>query len=251
MHSFNIQQNLMKLLSIFANIPPVALGLIVMATSAEAFPAYQPQPRGIPKVRVSGGTRSPLGISCISDPQAPRLTSIFPENDLGYTTDRYPAFQWYMPRNNASHVEFNLYEVVSYDEGIYQPVYQTAFVPSSIAGIATLQLPQATGLTPLNSNTYYYWSIDVYCPDETTAVMTTEGFVEVLEPDPTLTAALADSDGVERAAIAVDNGIWFDATRALTEELNTDPSDHQAITGWTTLLKSIGLENIADAPLLQ
>ena len=199
---------------------------------------------------MSGGTRSPLGISCISDPQAPQLTSVFPEDDRGYTTDRYPAFQWYMPRNNASHVEFNLYEVVSDDEGVYQPVYQTAFVPSSMAGIATLQLPRATGLAPLKANTYYYWSVEVYCPDETTAMMTTEGFVEVLEPDPLLATALTDSEGVVRAAIAAENSLWFDATRALTEHLQTQPNDDQARVGWITLLESIGLENISDAPLL-
>lgn len=244
----------MRTLSIFSTIPPVALGLTIvatsLATSAEAFPAYKPKPRGIPRVLVSGGTRSPLGTSCISDPQAPQLTSIFPEDDLGYTTDRYPAFQWYMPRNNASHVEFNLYEVVDEEDGIYQPVYQTAFVPNAVAGIATLQLPQATGLAPLSSDNYYYWSVDIYCPDEATPVMSTEGFVEVLDPDPELAAALAESSGVGRAAIAAENSLWFDATRALTEQLQTQPSDSQALNGWSTLLESIGLDDIANTPML-
>ena len=241
----------MKIPSIFSTVSSVALGLLtVTAVSAEAFPSYKPQPRGIPNVRVSGGTRSPVGSGCISDPQAPRLTSIFPDDDLGYTTDRYPAFQWYMPSNNASHVEFNLYEVVSEDEGIYQPIYQTAFVPNPTAGIATLQLSEAAGLAPLNSDNYYYWSVEVYCPDDMAAVMMAEGFVEVLMPDPTLAAALAESVGVDRAAIAAENGLWFDTTRALTDHLKTQPNDHQAIASWQTLLESIGLENIADAPLL-
>ncbi|MEM7793999.1 MAG: DUF928 domain-containing protein [Cyanobacteria bacterium P01_C01_bin.118] len=235
----------MKLLSIFATIA----GLTFMAASAEAFPTYTPKPRGIPTIRVSGGTRSG-GMGCISDPQAPQLTSIFPEDDLGYTTDEYPAFQWYMPSNNASHVEFNLYEVINEDEGIFQPVYQTAFAPGSTAGIATLQLPQQVGLAPLNSDNYYYWSVEVYCPNEATAVMTAEGFVQVLEADADLAAALANSEGVDRAAIAADNSVWFDATRALTDHIQEQPSDLQAIASWQTLLKSVGLENIAEAPLL-
>ncbi len=240
----------MKVLSIFSTVSLMPLGLMFMATSAEAFPAYKPKPRGIPQVRVSGGTRSPLGNSCISDPQSPQLTSVFPEDDLGYSTDPYPAFQWYMPRNNASHVEFNLYEVVSEEDGIYQPIYQAAFLPSPRAGIATLRLPQTTGLAPLNSDTHYYWSVDVYCPDESTALMTAEGFVEVLAPDPSLADALANSSGVERAAIAAENSVWFDATRALTERLQVHPNDPEAIESWQILLESIGLENIAEAPLL-
>lgn len=240
----------MKIFSIFSTIPLVALGIGVMAPSADAFPAYKPKPRGIPNIRVSGGTRSPVEMSCVSDPQSPRLTSLFPEDDLGYTTDSYPAFQWYMPSNNAGHVEFNLYEVVNDDEGIYQPVYQTAFVPGSEAGIATLQLPPAAGLAPLKGDTYYYWSVDVYCPDDGTAAMTAEGFVELLEPDAALAEALAESDGVERAAIAAENSLWFDATRALTEHLQTQPTDPQALESWGMLLESIGLENIADVPLL-
>lgn len=241
----------MKILSIFSTIPPVALGVSLMVTSAEAFPAYKPtDSRGVPERLVSGGTRSPLGESCISDPQSPQLTSVFPENDLGYTTDRFPAFQWYMPGNSASHVEFNLYEVVSESEAIYQLVYQTAFIPSSAAGIATLQLSPATGLAPLSADTYYYWSVDVYCPDEATAVMTTDGFVEFLEPGSLLAESLAENDGVERAAIAAENSLWFDATRALTEHLQTQPNDPEAMASWVTLLESIGLNNIADAPLL-
>ena len=240
----------MKIPNIFLAAAPVALGFSFMAASVEAFPGYRPAPRGIPNVRVSGGTRSAVASSCINDPQAPQLTSIFPDDDLGYTTDSYPAFQWYMPSNNASHVEFNLYEVVSEDEGIFQPVYQTAFVPRSTAGIATLQLPEAVGLAPLNGGNYYYWSVEVYCPDDMTAVMMAEGFVELLTPDSALAAELANSEGVSRAAIAAENSLWFDTTRALTEHLQTQPNDRQAIESWQTLLESIGLENIADAPLL-
>ncbi|MEM7064238.1 MAG: DUF928 domain-containing protein [Cyanobacteria bacterium P01_B01_bin.77] len=240
----------MKFSSIFSTISLVALGLVVMAPSVDAFPAYKPKPRGIPNIRVSGGTRSPLEMNCLSDSGSPQLTSLFPADDLGYTTDSYPAFQWYIPSNNASHVEFNLYEVVNDDEGIYQPVYQTAFVPSSEAGIATLNLPLGVGLAPLKTDTYYYWSVDLYCPDDSTAVMTAEGFVELLEPDALLAEALAGSDGVERAAIAAENSLWFDTTRALTEHLQTQPDDQQAIESWKILLESIGLENIADASLL-
>ncbi|MEM1251969.1 MAG: DUF928 domain-containing protein [Cyanobacteria bacterium P01_H01_bin.21] len=240
----------MKIPSLLLATAPVALGLSFMATSAEAFPGYRPTPRGIPNVRVSGGTRSTLAASCITDPQSPHLTSIFPDDDLGYTTDGYPAFQWYMPSNNASYVEFNLYEVISEDEGIFQPVYQTAFVPSPTAGIATLQLPQAAGLTPLEADNYYYWSVEVYCPDDDVAAMMAEGFVEVLTPDPALEAELANSEGIDRAAIAAENSLWFDATRALTDHLQTQPDDRQAIESWQILLESIGLENIADAPLL-
>ena len=241
----------MKLFSLSLAAAPVALGLSFMATSAaEAFPGYRPAPRGIPNARVSGGTRSSLATSCISDSQAPQLTSIFPDDDLGYTTDGYPAFQWYMPDNNASHVTFNLYEVVNEDEGIFEPVYQTAFVPSPAGGIATLHLPQTAGIEPLNADNYYYWSIEVYCPDDVEAVMMAEGFVEMLVPNASLEAELASTEGVDRAAIAAENSLWFDATRALTDQLQAQPNDRQAVESWQTLLESIGLENIADAPLL-
>lgn len=240
----------MKLFNIFSITSLLALGMTFMTNRAEAFPDYKPKPRGIPNIRVSGGTRSPSGIGCINDPQAPQLTSIFPDDDLGYTTDQYPTFHWYMPGNNASHVEFNLYEVISEDEGIFQPIYQTAFAPSSSAGIATLQLPQQAGLVPLSSDNYYYWSVEVYCPDDSTAVMTAEGFVELLVPAPELAEALDRSNGISRAAIAAENSLWFDTTRALSEHLQNQPNDLQAISSWQALMKSIGLENIAEAPLL-
>ncbi|MEM6251494.1 MAG: DUF928 domain-containing protein [Cyanobacteria bacterium P01_D01_bin.156] len=240
----------MKVLSVFSTVPSIAIGLMCVATAAEAFPTYTPKPRGIPQVRVSGGTRSSLGTSCISNGPNSQLVTLFPVDDLGYTTDNYPAFQWYMPRNNASHVEFNLYEVIDEDNGFYQPVYQTAFVPSSNAGIATLQLTPETGIAPLSSDNYYYWTVDVYCPDETTALLSAEGFVEVFMPEPDLAGALNNSTGVERAAIAAENSLWFDATQALTEQLQSTPNDPQVLESWQILLESIGLENIVTAPLL-
>ena len=240
-----------RFLSIFSTFTPIALGLTaVVATAAEPFPGYKPQPRGIPNIRVSGGTRSPSDTGCISDLQAPPLTSVFPDDDLGYTTDPYPVFHWYMPSNNADHVEFHLYEVVNEADGLFEPVYKTAFVPESTAGIATLQLPRNAGLAPLSPDSYYYWSVEVYCPDDSTAVMMAEGYVELFIPDPTLAAALANSDGLSRAAIAAENSLWFDTTRALTEHLQTQPNDPQAIADWQTLLESIGLENITEAPML-
>ena len=240
----------MKIPSVFSTTILAGLGLTLGAIHAEAFPAYQPKPRGIPNTRVSGGTRAPSNQSCITDPQSPGLTSLFPDDDLGYTTNGYPAFQWYMPSNNASHVEFNLYEVVGEEEDIFQPVYQTTFVPNPEAGIATLQLPQEAGLSPLSPDNYYYWSVDVYCPDDAAAAMTADGFVERLVLDPTLAVALDNSSGLDRAAIAAENSLWFDATQALTEQLQAQPDDQQVLASWRTLLESIGLENIADAPLL-
>ncbi|NEQ50484.1 MAG: DUF928 domain-containing protein [Leptolyngbya sp. SIO3F4] len=240
----------MKFFKIFSTIMLLALGLPLMTTNAEAFPGYKPKPRGIPNIRVSGGTRSPSSLSCINDLEVSQLTSIFPDDDFGYTTDQYPAFQWYMPSNNASHVEFNLYEVINEDEGVFQPIYQTAFAPSSVAGIATLQLPQQAGVVPLSTNNYYYWSVEIYCPDDPSAIMTAEGFVELLTPEPSLAEALANSNGMNRAAIAAENSLWFDTTRALTEHLQNEPNDLQAIASWKTLMESIGLENISEAPLL-
>lgn len=46
--------------------------------------------------------------------------------------------------------------------------------------------------------------------------MMAEGFVELLVPDPILATALANSEGPDRAAIAAENSLWFDTTRALS-----------------------------------
>ncbi|MEO1180199.1 MAG: DUF928 domain-containing protein, partial [Cyanobacteria bacterium J06636_28] len=184
------------------------------------------------------------------DPQAPQLTSIFPDDDLGYTTSYRLNSTWLALLLGTYQWNAGYWSVVNEDEGIFQPVYQTAFAPSSTAGIATLQLPDAMGLAPLRTDNYYYWSVEIYCPDDTAAVMTAEGFVELLRPDPILAEALANSEGLDRAAIAAENSLWFDTTRALSDHLQTQPNDLQAIENWQTLLESIGLENIADAPLL-
>ncbi|MEO1590786.1 MAG: DUF928 domain-containing protein, partial [Cyanobacteria bacterium J06632_22] len=136
-------------------------GWLLASTAAVAFTPRNVRSR--PNYRRSGGTRDPIP-SCVAHPEAGKsLTALVPQT-TAFTTDAYPDIQWFLPENNASYLEFKLYQVTPEEDLV--PMYQVAHSLSGDGGIATLPLPQQLGLSPLEVGTTYYWSIEVYCDIE-------------------------------------------------------------------------------------
>ncbi|MEM9907978.1 MAG: DUF928 domain-containing protein, partial [Cyanobacteria bacterium P01_D01_bin.44] len=60
----------------------------------------------------------------------------------------------------------------------------------------------------------------------------------------------AAATNVERAAIAAENSLWFDATQLLSSHIMQNPDDLEAQSEFESLLQSVNLDAIAGAPLL-
>ncbi|MEO0457327.1 MAG: DUF928 domain-containing protein [Cyanobacteria bacterium P01_A01_bin.114] len=216
---------------------------------ASARTRYRPAPRGIPAQRASGGTRGEPPAFCTTGDQP--MTAVSPVENLGFTTEGYPEFQWYMPENTVSHLEFWLYEADT-ETGVDSPIYQTVFVTSGAEGIATLQLPDTAGLPPLEVGQTYHWTVSAHCDiDAMQADMFVDGWVERVEATPALQTQMAEAaSDIERATIAADNSLWFDAIQLLSEQIQHDPSNAEARSELASLLESVGLDAISTVPLL-
>ncbi len=206
---------------------------------------YRPRPRGMPRITVSGGTRSPD--SCLPG-SGPQLQTLFPEDDMGYTSQPYPTFHWYMPASQIDRVEFYLYQVRDSDNGS-EPIYQTVFSPIATGGIATLQLSPALGIRPLDAGQPYYWVVEAYCADDFQPSAIADGYVELLPSNSELTTFLSASTGPEATAMAASQGLWFDTVRLHLEQLRENPDDPTVVSSWQTLLTSVGLDDVAAAAL--
>jgi Domain of Unknown Function (DUF928) len=232
-----------------------ALGLLAMGlllgSAMVAQAGFRPSPRGIPAIRVSGGTRDPKPPCVIGSGQL--MTAISPEENLGLTTEAYPTFQWYMPQNTLSYVEFSLSEV-DLEQDIVVPIYKSSFRVSGEEGIASLTLPDTIGIPPLTEGKTYAWSVSAFCQENgDQADMYVEGWVERTTPTELVSQALAQATTpLERAQVAANHSLWFDATAALSEQLIANPrQSSDARTEWQALLESVELGAIATKPFVE
>jgi Domain of Unknown Function (DUF928) len=225
------------------------VGWLLMNTMI-AQAGFRPSPRGIPAIRVSGGTRDPKPPCVIGQGQL--MTAISPEENLGLTTEAYPTFQWYIPQNTLSYVEFSLSEV-DLDRDIVVPIYKSSFRVSGDEGIASLTLPETVGIPPLEAGKTYSWSVSAFCNENgDQADMYVEGWVERTVPAASITQALNQATTpLERAQVAADHSLWFDATAALSAQLIANPNQTDARSEWQALLESVELGAIATKPFVE
>ena len=205
---------------LISNLSP---GLTHLSSQIIASPP-QPQPsgNGTPKGRrTPGGTRGP----CINTDQP--LTALVPEEANGETTAEYPIFWFYVPNaaENINTIEFSLH---NRDET--KTLYRTSVKLTKTPGVIGIPLP-AKPENSLQLNQSYLWRLVVFCnpnnsPEEALDVY---GFVTRVQQNP---------------------NAWYDRVTNLAKRYLADPQNPEVKKAWVEMLKSVGLEGLAQAPLV-
>lgn len=195
--------------------------------------------RGLPGRRTGAGTRG----LCTNIEQP--LTALIPLNNLGLTTEKYPTFFWFIPPTPARTAEF-----VLKDENSNQ-IYKTTFAINGQPGVISLKLPDSATLPPLTTNKNYSWTFSLICnPNNPLAVDYVRGWVQRIEPSAALSNQLAKATPRDRPSLLAEAGVWNDTLSSLSELRRSNPKDKSLVTDWESLLKSVGLDSIAKAPLV-
>jgi len=205
-------------------------------------------------VRDSQAARSRCGASCnglfggLGD-----LYLLMPPQ-VATTTAAYPTLYWYQPTAGTNRIEVNLYQYDPENEaetGQFSPVLKTQAIVSGEPGITALSLSEATDLEPLTVGETYYWEVMFFCdPASCDADKHVWGWVQRVELDAATAQQLASASLTEQVAIAADAGLWFEAVTGLVTLLREQPNDPDLHQRWTELLVSVGLEVLADEPLM-
>lgn len=199
---------------------------------------FVPANRGTPNNRHSGGTRGCMNAG------SEDLIALVPEKEALTTVD-YPSLFFYMPQHSAPIVEFTLLD----DRD--REIYKTNITPNQKAGIARLDLSKLPNLPPLKSNQKYHWFLSLVCQlEDRSGDKFVEGSIEKIAIDPFLTSELKTANPRDRASLYASNGIWYDALAALYQARQSNPQDPALVKGWADLLKSVGLNTVAQKPLL-
>jgi hypothetical protein len=194
--------------------------------------------------RLPGRREPAAGRGCGIGISNPPLTALSPESNLGFTVAAYPKFFFYIPQTSAKQVKFTLLKADKHK------IYQSTFGIPSTPGIVSLSLPADKTLPPLEVGTDYHWYLQPICPEPDLGVNYVDGWIQRVESRSIPTSQLEQIPSSGQASRGGKSILWFDALAALAEKRQAHPGDLAIASEWANLLRSEGLDKIAQKPLV-
>ncbi len=202
---------------------------VLMASPAATAITFEPPGEPAPRQTTAGATRSGEGI-CLSP--GDRLIPLSVPNEIGLTTDDRPTLLVYVPDTSARVLEVTL---AREDDGT--ELFRKQVSAPSEAGIVPVPLDEHS----LEVDTVYQWYVSAICDDvDRSGNPLVNGWVKRVEGDD------ITSNTTEEYAEA---GIWHETVLSLYERRQAQPGDDRLAADWRELLRSVGLEEVSDAPL--
>lgn len=200
----------------------------------------------------SGGTRGTCATT--ETTSANQMAALIPQTHRGLTLQSHPTVFLYVPLTSAREILFTLKDendTIRYQNRV--PVSQTQ-------GIVSIELPKSE--LPLDIGKTYQWFAIALCHADEAPLHSdsapayslndpwVQGWVRRIEPNAALRHQLDTNPSLELAALYAANGIWFDTLETLVQLRRVRPQDATLAREWTTLLESVGLEDLASQPLV-
>ncbi|MBD1841192.1 DUF928 domain-containing protein [Coleofasciculus sp. FACHB-64] len=180
------------------------------------------------RIATPGGSR---GGACKQTEQ--QLTALIPEKTTqSLTTSEHPVFWFYIPDvpDDVHSIEFSLH-----DRNETKTFYRTSVQLTKIPGVIGIPLPPSPK-SSLKLNESYHWRFIVRCtPNETPEDdIELDGWVTRVPQTPNLENQV----------------IWHDELTNLANRYLSEPQNTEVKNAWAKLLKSVGLEGLAQVPLI-
>ncbi|GAB1539552.1 hypothetical protein NUACC21_22190 [Scytonema sp. NUACC21] len=211
---------------------------------AQRFP-----PNGEPTGRRRGGTSR--GENCPNLKTS--ITALVPGEEhsnkslLGFTVAEYPTFWVYLPELPAN-LQFGEF-VLQDEEG--HDIYRTPLTLPAKPGTLAISLPSNPKYA-LKLNSKYHWFFRVYCGkiQEQPDYFFVDAWLQRVALTPNLERQLNKAKPKEFTVYTANN-IWYDALTNLAERRRANPNEQVLAEEWTKLLKTVGLAELAESPILQ
>lgn len=195
---------------------------------------------GTPRRREGAAVRG----SCDSTAEKP--VPLLPTTEPVLTAAQYPTFFVNLPQTSIKEAE--LFLLSGNKDRI---VYETTVTLPDKPGIVSFSFPTDGTLPPLEVGKNYHWQLSVICGSQDQEEYTLiEGPVQRVELSPNLVDELKKASPREHPAIYAEAGIWYDAVTSLAQLRRSSPDDSAIAADWSELLKSAGLDEIAQKPLI-
>ena len=215
----------------------------IMGEIAQAFRSPN---RGLPPDAAGSGVRSSLGTQCQKDGNTKLpLISLMPENNFGLTLSNNPTLLFYIPQTSARTAEFILRDDQDVD------IYRKPFALTGMPGIISFPAMEGSNIPVLKIDRNYHWYFVIICnPNNRQNDILVEGWLQRMEASPVLTEKIKQAQGINRVAIYAENGIWYDAIATIAQLRYQYPNHTDLAKSWQELLKSVGLDEVVNEPLI-
>jgi hypothetical protein len=210
--------------------------------------------RGAPGSRRGGASRNPEQCPTVT----PSLTALVPGIDptagqptiqwsQGLTSTGHPTFWFYVPYTAPLTAEFVLQDKQGTE--FVEQYQQTVLLPTK-PGIVSVALPVM--VKSLEVGKVYRWVFSIVCNRQSrSSDVSVSGRVQRVSLSPTLTRQIEAAPLHDRVLLYAANGIWYEPLTLVGDRLFSHSQNLPVMQDWTDLLSSVGLESVANAPIVQ
>jgi Domain of Unknown Function (DUF928) len=224
----------------------IAIPLLSLPSMAGRI-TFKPPGEPAPKDTAGGASRNGFGetTACSSARTGigKSVTVVLPKTtNIGFTLTEHPTVFVYIPQTTARKAFFSVQDQDNNN------VYQTDINLPSQSGVMQLKLPpNAPGL---KTNKNYKWSlVMIYTADLEPDSPFVSGWIRRVEYKTNIrnNNKTITLDSVSKLA---EKGIWYDALANLAQLRMNQPNNQLLAASWQDLLDSVGLNAIANEPLV-
>jgi Domain of Unknown Function (DUF928) len=178
------------------------------------------------------------------------LAALIPNKEnlvFSKTTSAHPTFWFYLPEplTPESSLQFVLLDAQD-PQANY--VYRTTLKGAEVKpGLIRLSVPATAPAIAVDKP--YLWTLTVACNAKPADAVFVQGITQRAALSPKLQTQLTALAPLDRAKLYAANGIWQDALDTVALQRRAKSTQPQALAAWNSLLKQVGLQDLADLPL--
>lgn len=208
------------------------------AIGSSTTPVYKPPLRGAPAGRIGGGTRG------TTDRESFSLLVLAPDH-IGYTTQEQPCLYWYISKPTTYSIELTVTE-----RNAVKPLVEKILKGPEMGGIQTVCLSQHDVM--LQRDIPYKWYVTLVTDAaQRSKDILAGGIIEKIAAPETLSSRLLSVEGGRTPFIYAEEGLWYDALGAISKMIEASPEDVNLRQQRASLLRQVGLTEVADAEELK
>jgi hypothetical protein len=186
---------------------------------------------GVLPIRVGGGSRGGTddGLS----------VEVLVPDQVALTVQAQPSLYWYQSKEAKT-----LCEVTITEPKNPKPLISLTSASPTPAGIHAIRLTKFN--VKLKPNVLYRWSVAVIVdPQNRSQDIIADGVIKRIDPSPDLVSKLSQASEQDKPALYAENGIWYDALQAISDQIDHAPQDASLRQERNDLLKQVGMDGVA------
>ncbi|NJN85975.1 MAG: DUF928 domain-containing protein [Leptolyngbyaceae cyanobacterium SL_7_1] len=166
------------------------------------------------------------------------------EVEVELTTSAHPTLFVYISPTTVNKIRVDLQS--EHGDLLYEAMLD---LPEDIRDSGKIiEIPIPETVEPLAVNGVYSWSVSLLCNvDDANPLV--EGWMQRIE-DPELASQIGEADERSYPTLYAAAGIWHETLASLATLRQKNPEDTTLVEDWESLLDSVDLEGLADAPIV-